>query len=177
MPMSARILAIPPLVLLCSLLLSTPSVRADQSTDDLAMNCLGMQRTDFTAIPEAPTQLTGAGVVAAAGKLPTYCLLQGYVAPNVGLELRLPLAGWNGKFFYAGCSASCGSIALSSWARECDYPLRKGYACIVSDMGHQSSQGDGLWAFHNLQAKVDFGFRATHVTAVAGKYVTQAFYG
>jgi feruloyl esterase len=43
-------------------------------------------------------------------------------------------------------------------------------------MGHQSGQPDGLWAYNNLQAKVDFGFRATHVVTVAGKAITAAFY-
>jgi hypothetical protein len=144
---------------------------------DPAASCGALQRTEFANIPDAPTQITAADIVPAAARLPAYCRIQGYVAPNVGIEMRLPVAAWNGKFFYAGCSAACGSIALSSWARECDYPLIKGYACVLSDMGHQSGQSDGLWAYNNLQAKVDFGFRATHVAAVAGKAITATFYG
>jgi hypothetical protein len=46
-------------------------------------------------------------------------------------------------------------------------PLRKGYACIVSDMGHKG---------YNLQAKVDWGFRATHVAALAGKAIAEHYY-
>lgn len=54
--------------------------------------------------------------------------------------------------------------------------MHKGYACIVSDMGHTGKGGDGLWASHNLQAKLDWGYRATHVVALAGKALTERFY-
>ncbi len=159
-------------------LLASPRAAVGAATRaDPGASCTALPHTELASIPEAPTQITAADVVSAADKLPAYCRIQGYVTPNVGIEMRLPLETWNGKFFYAGCSASCGSIALSSWARECDYPLTKGYACILSDMGHQSGQPDGLWAYNNLQAKVDFGFRATHVVAVAGKAITELFYG
>jgi Tannase and feruloyl esterase len=150
------------------------AVGAPKPVDPTA-KCNALQREDFSAVPEAPTEVTASHLVDATGDLPAYCQVLGYVHPNVGIEIRLPSSDWNGKFFYAGCSAACGSIG-PSWTRECDYPLIRGYACILSDMGHQSSQGDGLWAYHNLQAKVDFGFRATHVTAVAGKAITEVFY-
>lgn len=132
---------------------------------------------DLPLVRDAPTQITASGVVAQSGKLPAFCRVQGYVAPNTGFELRLPLDVWNGKFFYAGCTGSCGFAADSFWTAECDYPLTRGYACIISDMGHRSGSGDGLWAYGNLEARVDFGFRATHRTAVAGKAVTEHFYG
>src|SRR5690606_18284673 len=66
--------------------------------------------------------------------------------------------------------------ADSSWTAECDYPLTRGYACIISDMGHRSGSSDGLWAYRNLEARVAFGFRATHRTAVFGTAVAEAFY-
>ena len=141
--------------------------------DDATARCAAMVEGDYSRLPDAPTQITGARVVAAASGLPALCELQGYVVPNTGIQLRLPLSGWNGKFFYAGCGGSCGTFDTE----KCDYPLVRGYACIVSDIGHRSGGGDGLWAFHNLDAKVDFGFRATHRTAVAGKAITQLFYG
>lgn len=142
----------------------------------LDARCDALQQAEFSTIEDAPAQITASRVVQAGGNLPSYCQVQGYIAPNIGMELRLPLSAWNGKFFYAGCTGSCGIAADSFWTRECDYPLTKGYACIVSDMGHRSGPEDGLWAYRNLAAKVDFGFRATHRTAVAGKAITEAFY-
>ena len=72
-----------------------------------------------------------------------------------------------------GCGGMCGGIQ----APGCDSALVKGYACIMTDMGHKGTQIDAEWAFNNLQAEVDFGFRATHVTALAGKYITEIYYG
>ena len=128
---------------------------------------------DFASIPEAPSHLTSAKIVDAAGDIPAYCHAVGYVSPNVGIELRLPLTTWNGKFAMVGCGGKCGSIQ----APGCEVALIKGYACIMSDMGHRSSQIDAEWAYNNLQALVDFGFRSTHVAALAGKFITRVFYG
>lgn len=145
---------------------------------DLAARCHALQRDDtLAAHPNAPVQLTAARLVGAEGRVPGHCLLQGYVAPNTGVELRLPLAAWNGKFFHAGCTGSCGFDFDSAWGRECAYPLARGYACIVTDMGHRSGTSDGLWAWRNLEARVDFAFRATHRATVAGKALVAAFYG
>ena len=136
-----------------------------------------MPADDLHGDGDPAIQLVAARIVAATGAVPAHCLLQGYVEPNTGLELHLPLGGWNGKFFHAGCTGSCGFDFDSSWGRECAYPLARGYACIVSDMGHRSGTSDGLWAWRNLETRVDFGFRATHRTAVAGKTLVAAFYG
>jgi feruloyl esterase len=147
-----------------------------QAATDAVARCSALARGDF-ATGDVPLQPVAARVVPAAGRVGAHCLLQGYVAPNTGIELRLPLVGWNGKFFHAGCTGSCGFDFDSAWGRECDYPLARGYACIISDLGHRGGTSDGLWAWRNLEARVDFGFRATHRATVAGKRLVQAFYG
>lgn len=152
-------------------LLFTPALAQHETA-----RCENLQRADFSGLEDAPAEINAAEAINAAAPLPAYCRVQGYIAPNTGFELRLPLDHWNGKFFYAGCTGSCGFAADSSWTAECDYPLTRGYACIISDMGHRSGSSDGLWAYRNLEARVDFGFRATHRTAVLGKAVTEAFY-
>ena len=72
-----------------------------------------------------------------------------------------------------GCAGACGTVNID-WL--CPSLLRKGYTCITSDMGHQGRIGNGLWAYNNLQAEIDWGYRATHVTALAGKAITERFY-
>jgi feruloyl esterase len=156
---------------------AAPPVNGNAVQDDPAAACAALAAGEYAEIPGAPAHVTASRAVAATATLPAYCQVQGYVAPNTGIELRLPLQGWNGKFFHAGCTGSCGFAADSPWVRECDYPLSRGYACIISDMGHRSGASDGLWAWHDLEAKVDFGFRATHRATVAGKALTEAFYG
>jgi len=50
-----------------------------------------------------------------------------------------------------------------------------GYACIGTDMGHRGS--GGAWLRDNLQAQIDFSYRATHVVTLAGKAITERYYG
>jgi feruloyl esterase len=44
-------------------------------------------------------------------------------------------------------------------------------------MGHKGATALGLWAQDNLSARFDWGFRATHVTALAGRALVRAYYG
>lgn len=143
--------------------------------------CKALESTDFAGIQDAPTQVMEAAEVAAAGEIPAHCHVQGYVAPQIGFELKLPTSTWNGKFIEIGCGGYCGT-ARSAVAVWCTDSLRRGYACISSDQGHHSSDGpratsSALWAFNNLQAEIDYGFRAAHVAALAGRAITERYYG
>lgn len=135
---------------------------------------------DFSGIVDAPTQLTEARLIAATPNAPAHCNVRGYVTPTIGIEMKLPLANWNGKLLKMGCGGFCG-VLFSSYSptpgHDCDQGLRKGYACIASDMGHQSTMVDGKWAYNNLQGQVDYAFRATHVAVVSGKAITERYYG
>lgn len=161
-------------LLLPGLLMAMPAWAAPA---DAGAACEALRHLDVSTGADAPAHVMASETLPASGDVPALCRVEGFVAPNTGFELRLPLEGWNGKFFHAGCTGSCGFAAASPWVRECDEPLSRGYACIVSDMGHRSTAAEGLWAWHNDAARIDFGFRATHRTTVAGKAITRAFYG
>jgi feruloyl esterase len=76
-------------------------------------------------------------VILASGTVPTYCKVNGTLAPALNFEIRLPDA-WNGKLYYAGGGGYDGAIT------ELVVPaLTQGYAEVVSDSGHQ---GDGMSA-------------------------------
>lgn len=138
-----------------------------------ATDCAALLGRDFSSLPDAPTQLLQATPVEAQGTVPAYCRVQGYVRPRVRFELRLPRESWNGKFLMEGCGGFCGSL---DHAPRCDARLAPGYACLVTDMGHASTPFDGKWAWNDREAEIDFGYRATHVAAVAGKAIATAFY-
>jgi len=144
----------------------------EPSASTPAESCDALEKADFSGIADAPTQITEAKLVAASDGEPSMCLVKGYIATHVGIELRLPLESWNGKFLEVGCGGHCGMY----FSMLCNGPLRKGYACIASDMGHTSTTLQAAWAYDNLQAQVDWGYRAAHVTALAGKAITQAYY-
>ncbi len=164
-------------VLLGSLFLAAVAApaqaQAQGSDTDYSSACAGLTGADFGGVLDAPTQVMGAHLVPAAGRGPAYCKVDAYITPSVGIEMHLPTHGWNGKFVEYGCGGFCGSL---NNAVICDNVNARGYACIVSDMGHKSTAKDGKWAFNNLQGKIDFGYRATHVTALAGRAIATRFY-
>jgi len=47
---------------------------------------------------------------------------------------------------------------------------------VTSDLGHNGGPANFSFAYNNLAGAIDFGFRATHVTAVAAKELIDAFY-
>jgi feruloyl esterase len=106
--------------------------------------------------------------------LPAHCRVQGYVAPQVNFELRMPLpAQWNGRFLMQGCGGLCGSVQPAT----CEDVLARNYAVVTTDMGHSGPAWQALWAYNNLPAEIDFAYRATHVVAVASKAIVNAYYG
>ncbi len=128
---------------------------------------------DFTELLDAPTQITDVKAVKAASGLPNYCQIQGNVVPSTGIKVGLP-SPWNGKFIEMGCGSYCGT--LEYFESSCGIALRRGYACIVSDMGHETGGTHALWAYNNLPAKFDWGYRSAHVAALFGKALVERYY-
>lgn len=150
-----------------------PSDRAHGSPVlDASEKCHAIASADFSEVLDAPTQIIAASLVETGAGAP-YCRIRGYVTPSVGIELQLPVTDWNGKFLQVGCGGLCGQIQAS----ECEFAVRRRYACVVSDTGHTSTGSDGKWAYNNLQQEVDFAYRAAHVATLSGKAITQRFYG
>jgi len=107
--------------------------------------------------------------------LPSHCLLKGYINPNIQFELRLPDKGqWNGKLLYVACNGFCGRVDKYAVFAG----LGRNYATLTTDGGHfGGSSFDGVWAINNMQARVDFGYRATHQAALSGKAMIALYYG
>lgn len=134
-----------------------------------AASCKAVSEWNFTDIEDAPTHISSADFIEPKDGEPGHCRVRGYIWPQVGFELQLPET-WNGRFIEMGSGGEGGNL---DWATNC--PTHRGYACIATDMGH-TGRG-GLWAYNNLQAMVDYGYRAAHVAAVAGKVITGRYYG
>jgi len=173
--LSKVILGILAAVVMSVLLGAAPSIAfAQENTHDLATGCGDLVKVDFSGIPDAPTHIIRGEILAPTSSGPAYCKVSGFIEPRVGIEMRLPVKNWNGKFMEKGCGGWCG--AIMDWA--CIDALNRGYACITTDMGHKgSSMDDVSWANNNLQGQIDFGYRATHVAALAGKAIAARYYG
>ncbi len=139
------------------------------------VTCDRLRGHDFSTVPDAVTQVTKAEAITADASdnaLPPHCKVNGYVAPSTRFELFLP-DDWNGRFLKRGCGGFCGVL----YQGVCDAAVKQGFACIVSDMGHVSTPIDGKWGYHDDQALIDFGYRATRAVTQAGKAITAAHYG
>jgi feruloyl esterase len=119
------------------------------------------------------TTITGAEQVDAAAGVPSYCRVEGAVeTPGNRVNFRLGLpAGWSGNFHFQGVGGYAGSIG------PLDAGLRRGYASASTDTGHQGSATDAEWALNNRPKEIDFAHRGAHVTTVAGKQLTEGYYG
>ncbi|MCR9255473.1 MAG: tannase/feruloyl esterase family alpha/beta hydrolase [Alphaproteobacteria bacterium] len=139
--------------------------------------CTALRDTVFSA-----GHVTSARVVAAAETLPAYCEVRATALPAISIEVRLPLEGWNGKYYQAGCGGFCGILgradAGSGWVNAMRPGLEKGYATATSDSGHHGlSVIDAGWAHNNPHAERDWGWRSIGETHRVAQILIEAFYG
>ena len=109
-------------------------------------------------------------VVKASDAAPSYCKVNGTLAPSLNLEIRLPDA-WNRKLYYGGGGGYDGSIPPLIVP-----PLIQGYAEVVSDSGHQGDGMSAAFAFSDTYAAQLFGsLSVPTVMSTALKVVTAAY--
>lgn len=93
---------------------------------------------------------------------------------DIRMEVWLPRKDkWNGKFEGVGNGGLGGSIPLSEMVPG----LLRGYAVAADDTGHEDPSGGGSFALGHRQKVIDYGWRATHLTAVVGQAIASAYYG
>jgi feruloyl esterase len=138
----------------------------------------GARITSATLEPAGPFSIPAGGPGPAQTlDLPARCRVQGVLIPTpdseIGFEVWMPASGWNGRFQGIGNGAFAGDIGIAGLASA----VRAGYAAASTDTGHKAGGTDALWAVGNPEKVVDFGYRAIHLTAVAGKQLTAAYFG
>jgi feruloyl esterase len=156
-----------------ALLAPLAAAAAQTPSADAPVRCAGLKTIDFASVQDAPTQILETRGDATVGQAKGLCVIDGYVATHVGFRLFLPEEGWNGKFLQVGSGGHAGFLTDTA----CATGLAKGYACLINDLGHKGTGLDSEWARGNLQARVDWGYRATHVATLAARAIISAFYG
>lgn len=92
---------------------------------------------------------------------------------DIKMEIWLPPADkWNGKFEGVGNGGLGGTIPLPDMIPG----LIRGYAVAADDTGHEDPTGGGSFALGHPQKVIDYGWRATHLTAVFGQKIARAYY-
>jgi feruloyl esterase len=114
-----------------------------------------------------------AAAVPASGAVPTYCKVNGTIAPSLNFEMRLP-DKWNGKLYYGGGGGYNGAIPALSGLNLA--ALDQGYATVASDSGHQGSGLSAAFALTDTYAAQLFGsLSVPTVMSTALESVTAAY--
>ncbi|HXA56430.1 MAG TPA: tannase/feruloyl esterase family alpha/beta hydrolase [Candidatus Acidoferrum sp.] len=107
--------------------------------------------------------------------LPAFCRVAATLKPtadsDIGIEVWLPLSGWNGKFEAVGNGGWGGAIEYSEMAAA----LQRGYATSSSDDGHEGDSGD--FVLNHPERFIDFAYRSEHEMTLKAKALISAFYG
>ena len=110
-------------------------------------------------------------------QLPQYCYIQAVIGGRINAWAKLPATSdYNGRFVQWGCGGACGINPFDSDQDNHTTALVEGYALTTTDMGN-SGDGSFFPFYNNLQCKIDWGYQATHVTAVFSKLLIKAYYG
>lgn len=135
------------------------------------------QIPDFQEIPGAPARIMSARIVAGTGNQPEFCEVSGYVQPQIKFMLRMPVKNWQGRYLQHGCGGLCGTLRPPAFP-ACGAELGGDFAVASTNDGHDAAtMEDALWAGLDEQARIDYGYRAVHVVAVAAKAIVAAYYG
>ncbi len=107
--------------------------------------------------------------------LKPFCRVRGISRPvpgsEIGFEVWLPAAGWNGRLHMIGNGAYVSNISYKQMIARLD----DGDVAVATDTGHQGS--DLRFGWKRPEPIVDFGHRAVHESVIAAKQVVRAFYG
>ena len=124
-----------------------------------------------------PQAFTGADMSALYKMLPAFCRIVVQAKPtadsNIGVEVWLPLDGWNGRLQGIGNGGFAGIIDDVGLG----VAVAQGYAAVATDAGHVGSPIDAAWALGHPEKVVDFGHRGIHEMTRVAKTVVQQFYG
>ncbi len=131
--------------------------------------CEDLAEVDITSIGGEKSVLKTSSVVNSS------CVVEGTLAPTINFKVQLPMESWTQRFMQVGCVGLCGRVGLMIGAAEgCLAVQNNNFVLASTDMGHQGDSGD----FGNdPQKRIDFAYRAMHLTAVTSKVLIKELYG
>jgi hypothetical protein len=144
-----------------------------------AMACADLMRQPARAAEGIAFRLRSAEEERVVASRPAFCLVKAYVTPQTEFELRLPMAGYAGRFLQGGCGGMCGVI-FNAITPLCSNAHAFGgtFAVAFNNGGHHSAGiGDATWAIGDPELRTQFAEKAAHGVAVASKALIAAFYG
>jgi feruloyl esterase len=162
-------------------LLSAQTRLADLKPIQPVIDCSQLKTIDLAGPVGAKTRIREVSAVPDGTPAP-YCRVLGTIDPAIQFEVRLPSTNWTQRFLQTGCGGLCGNLNINVGRAEGCAPATNGEIALAStDMGHSNGPGRGnadpIWAVENPQTRIDFAYRAQHLTAVAAKALIRQYYG
>lgn len=168
------------------LLMGAPDLAEAQAFADAKKGLVNYTKADH--VPKVSCESLGtaritdivelrARVVPSDAGAPEHCRVNGVIAPEVAFEVSLP-ARWNGRFYMIGNGGHAGdSFDNPGRAAQRTEALKLGFAIAGTNTGHDAAKEPGAsFALSNPQKAIDYAYRAVHVSAVAAKDLTRAYY-
>lgn len=143
---------------------ASPAVRPAAET------CASVSAPEGVRLEAAPRWVTG-------GTLPAHCEIRGVASGKVRFVMRLP-AEWHGRFLMAGCGGFCGELLpdKEGFSNAINFAVRRGYAAIAHDSGHQAPSWDTAWA-RDPDALDIWAHRVIPIIVSAGTALARSVYG
>lgn len=122
-------------------------------------------------------EFTTAPVWIETTELPKYCRAAGSIDGRVKFEMRLP-EKWSGRFLMAGCGGFCGALIPDKpgHANAINEALKRGYAAISHDSGHQAQSWETDWAV-DREALELWAHKVLPVVSGTGTRLATSLYG
>ena len=136
-------------------------------------------------IPCAALQTLSSGVaktmsahmVQSSSSGPEHCRVSGIIAPEIRFEVNLP-SMWSGRFYMYGNAVFAGETPDSgSRGRFRAAALRHRFATASTNTGHDADLEPLATFAGNVDKRVDYAFRAVHLTTVEAKRIIATYYG
>lgn len=124
---------------------------------------------DLYELSDADHAVEAGVLVPASDAAPAHCRVRGTIDGTIRFEVRMPAQGWTGRFMFHAPGGLAGVIGDTSSL------LDDGFAMATTDTGHDSDNDPSF--YRDDHAKLNFAFRANHLTTVRAKRIVAAFYG
>jgi feruloyl esterase len=137
----------------------------------------GMSCANVTTLGTTETTIVSARIVPAADGVPEHCRVSGLITPEIRFELNLP-ASWNRRFYMHGNGGFAGeNPEFGPRPATRANALKQGFVAAQTNTGHDAANEPLASFAANYQKRVDYAFRAVHLTASEGKRIAAAYYG
>jgi len=166
----------------CATCFAIAAIGAPEAASDKCANlksAFSMPNTTITSAQTVPagtySPVDPGPAAAPVSGLPNFCRVIGILTPTsdsqIGIEVWMPTAGWNGKLESVGNHNLGGVIYYGDMGLH----LIRNYAVASSDTGHIGNEAK--WGSGHPEKVTDFGWRAVHEQTVMAKALVAAFYG